>query len=488
MFVAKFDKFVTMVLFLTNLILKRKTSLSKIWLAAHWDKKLTKYHIHQIDIVSGVHDIMCQEIILDLRLSGHLLVGIVKIFSRKTKYLLTECSEIFTRVADFRTNITDIYSKKVKAPVKKITLPEILENDLEFEKMDEDVIFLSNQSRIEEITLKETVSNAHLINDDEFGCFGEENIPINFDENIHLPLLDDDINAIMKENNLITNGAPPITDILKNIQGIKRRKRKLIIDEIKTLNREKFEKQLEDFSDIVVPLDLAPPSKRLMNLKEIGGAEKLLCQSGHKISSTTVQKLFKRNLKTHKTEEIIDESSCEEDTYISDRPEIERRSSCLEYTETNDLNGHSLAMGNSHPLITNEYNEQLNENVFRENFINSDSSSNGINPSYEQMDFADSYQQEKSMSGDTDEKLNCFLQDRIVKMLQILKVLFKEMDEIRFSFLVQTNRKMKVVKKFFSLLILKKYSIVELKQIKPFEEIFVTKGAQFMSACEEFLL
>ncbi|GIY24657.1 hypothetical protein CDAR_585543 [Caerostris darwini] len=353
MFVAKFDKFVTMVLFLTNLILKRKTSLSKIWLAAHWDKKLTKYHIHQIDIVSGVHDIMCQEIILDLRLSGHLLVGIVKIFSRKTKYLLTECSEIFTRVADFRTNITDIYSKKVKAPVKKITLPEILENDLEFEKMDEDVIFLSNQSRIEEITLKETVSNAHLINDDEFGCFGEENIPINFDENIHLPLLDDDINAIMKENNLITNGAPPITEycndgemgngsfdseelpkkkttchisdsqylilicesnqtselkdgnklnlmplsnILKNIQGIKRRKRKLIIDEIKTLNREKFEKQLEDFSDIVVPLDLAPPSKRLMNLKEIGGAEKLLCQSGHKISSTTVQKLIVQKL------------------------------------------------------------------------------------------------------------------------------------------------------------------------------------------------
>ncbi|GIY04845.1 hypothetical protein CEXT_113481 [Caerostris extrusa] len=101
-------------------------------------------------------------------------------------------------------------------------------------------------------------------------------------------------------------------------------------------------------------------------------------------------------------------------------------------------------MGNSHPLIANEYNEQLNGNAFQENFINSDSSSNGISHSHEQMDFADSYQQEKSISGDTDEKLNFLLQDRIIKMLQILKVSFKEMDEIRFSLLVQTNRKMKV--------------------------------------------
>ncbi|GFQ68272.1 double-strand-break repair protein rad21 homolog [Trichonephila clavata] len=194
---------IPMVLFLTHLILNKKNSLSKIWLAAHWDKKLTRYHIYQIDIESSVRDIMCKEIILDLRLSGHLLVGIVKIFSRKTKYLLNECSEIFNKVTIFRTSKIDISPTKLRVGCNNITLPEMLGKleDIDFEKMNGEAIFQANQSQIEEITLKETVGDAHLFVDEDFETYDEANIPINFDDNNQLmSLFDDDEIEEVKKN------------------------------------------------------------------------------------------------------------------------------------------------------------------------------------------------------------------------------------------------------------------------------------------------
>lgn len=35
---------------------------------------------------------------IGLRTSGHLLVGVVRIYSRKTKYLLADCSEALIKV------------------------------------------------------------------------------------------------------------------------------------------------------------------------------------------------------------------------------------------------------------------------------------------------------------------------------------------------------------------------------------------------------
>lgn len=54
-----------------------------------------------------------------------------------------------------------------------------------------------------------------------------------------------------------------------------KRKRKLIVDEVKNISGEEMKAQLCDTSDIVTTLDLAPPTKRLMRWKESGGVEKL---------------------------------------------------------------------------------------------------------------------------------------------------------------------------------------------------------------------
>lgn len=68
--------------------------------------------------------------------------------------------------------------------------------------------------------------------------------------------------------------APVDASALKGLQKTKR-KRKLIVDEVKNISGEEMKAQLSDTSDIVTTLDLAPPTKRLMHWKESGGVEKL---------------------------------------------------------------------------------------------------------------------------------------------------------------------------------------------------------------------
>ena len=41
-------------MFFSDSILSKKGALSKVWLAAHWDKKLTKAQVHATDISASV--------------------------------------------------------------------------------------------------------------------------------------------------------------------------------------------------------------------------------------------------------------------------------------------------------------------------------------------------------------------------------------------------------------------------------------------------
>lgn len=57
-----------------------------------------------------------------------------------------------------------------------------------------------------------------------------------------------------------------------------KRKRKLIVDQAKELTSDSIREQLSDYSDLVTPLDMAPPTEQLMQWKESGGADKLFAQ------------------------------------------------------------------------------------------------------------------------------------------------------------------------------------------------------------------
>ncbi|MEQ2310149.1 hypothetical protein AMECASPLE_005916 [Ameca splendens] len=76
----------------------KRGPLAKIWLAAHWDKKLTKAHVFECNLESSVESIISPKVKMALRTSGHLLLGVVRIYHRKAKYLLADCNEAFIKI------------------------------------------------------------------------------------------------------------------------------------------------------------------------------------------------------------------------------------------------------------------------------------------------------------------------------------------------------------------------------------------------------
>lgn len=468
-------------MFYAHFVLSKKGPLARIWLAAHWDKKLTKAHVFETNIESSVEGILQPKVKMALRTSGHLLLGVVRIYSRKAKYLLADCNEAFIKIKmAFRPGIVDLPEENREAAVATITLPEVFHDfdtampDLA--DIDVHAQFTLNQSRAEEITMREDYGNITLVGDDGFGDMGFEDAEIvreasNMEESLdhatllfgdkkdnddepnisisHLsnsthekhsdmeldaPLRDDGFGGGVGEgllsaetsglfepgglfddapmqripldtgategnqmppstrtenepnddsdddyfvggppsmgapssgpssprspvpeetilastadanNEKVPQTAPAATDQTVLIQneeetfalapldntvtlGIEKsktkRKRKLIVDEVKNISGEEMKSQLSDTTDIVTTLDLAPPTKRLMHWKETGGVEKLFALPGYSIPSRVLSKLYQRHLTTCAVENEDFGMSCEEDT-IELEPDSQR--------------------------------------------------------------------------------------------------------------------------------------------------------------------
>jgi len=86
-------------MFYSQIILAKKGPLGKVWLAAHWgDKKLGRPQIFSTDISASVESIVNPAVPLALRVSGHLLLGVVRIYSRKVRYLMHDCHEAMVKI------------------------------------------------------------------------------------------------------------------------------------------------------------------------------------------------------------------------------------------------------------------------------------------------------------------------------------------------------------------------------------------------------
>jgi len=108
--------------------------LGKIWLAAHWDKKLTKVQIFQTDISKSVDSIVNPSVPLALRVSGHLLLGVVRIYSRKVKYLMHDCTEALVKIKlAFRPGVVDLPDDQAEAAPGAINLANFNEFDMQLD-------------------------------------------------------------------------------------------------------------------------------------------------------------------------------------------------------------------------------------------------------------------------------------------------------------------------------------------------------------------
>ncbi|XP_011177098.1 double-strand-break repair protein rad21-like protein 1 [Zeugodacus cucurbitae] len=413
-------------MFYAHLILAKKGPLARVWLAAHWDKKITKAHVFETNIEKSVEGIMQPKVKLALRTSGHLLLGVVRIYSRKAKYLLADCNEAFVKIKmAFRPGMVDLPEGHREANVNAITLPEVFHdfdtalpelNDIDIEAQ-----FAINQSRADEITMREDYggSLSLSIHDDGFGDMGFEGdtpdlirgpIDANIDDQLfgdggmadvtlvdepkitlndtdlgnsrldgdgfgdefgqpelfeddlfaeppldssdnnlkaaigaaqesddegmdHMDirppsvasscdhaseinevekeaLKDDGIEALgnlkedenqLDQSTLLQNEdesfalAPIDASAYKGVTKAKR-KRKLIVDEVKNISGEEMKAQLANTTDIVTTLDLAPPTKRLTYWKETGGVEKLFSLPSRTIPARTLFLNYQRHL------------------------------------------------------------------------------------------------------------------------------------------------------------------------------------------------
>lgn len=184
-------------MFYAHIVLAKKGPLARIWLAAHWDKKITKAHVFETNIEQSVDGIMQPKVKLALRTSGHLLLGVVRIYARKAKYLLADCNEAFVKIKmAFRPGMVDLPEEHREAAVNAITLPEVFHDfDTplpELNDVDIEAHFSINQSRADEITMREDYGTLPMnIHDDGFGDMGFDDTPDIVRDRIEEPMEDD---------------------------------------------------------------------------------------------------------------------------------------------------------------------------------------------------------------------------------------------------------------------------------------------------------
>ncbi|KAM4891245.1 double-strand-break repair protein rad21-like protein 1 [Sylvia borin] len=344
-------------MFYVNLLINKRGPLAKIWLAAHWEKKLTKAHIFECNLEATVQKILSPKFAIALRTSGHLLLGVVRIYHRKAKYLLADCSEALTKMKTaFRPGLLDLPEENFEAAYQSITLPEEF-HDFEAPLPDVKAIdvaehFTLNQSRAEEITLAEDYESSILLCDRNFDeeadalrrqsffegsvltssnslvadpnsastsrdksvlhedvyCFQDDHFGDEDDaadmiaESNCADTMVKDVNHTVSETTILLQDEEfvlePVDDTAVTKSRKKQRKRKLLVDAEKQLSCQTMYKQLTNCTDLLAMLDLAPPTKKTMMWKEWGGVDKLLSHAAQPVVHAQLQKLFEKCFKT----------------------------------------------------------------------------------------------------------------------------------------------------------------------------------------------
>ncbi|KAH7542143.1 hypothetical protein FEM48_Zijuj02G0042000 [Ziziphus jujuba var. spinosa] len=182
-------------MFYSQFILAKKGPLGTIWIAAHLERKLRKNQVADTDIGVSVDSILFPDVPIALRLSSHLLLGVVRIYSRKVNYLFDDCSEALLKIKQaFRSTAVDLPPEESTAPYHSITLPETFDLD-DFELPDNE-IFQGNYvdhhvSTREQITLQDTMegvvySTSQFGLDERFGDGDASQIGLDLDEDLFL--------------------------------------------------------------------------------------------------------------------------------------------------------------------------------------------------------------------------------------------------------------------------------------------------------------
>ncbi|KAM9178299.1 double-strand-break repair protein rad21-like protein 1 [Mergus octosetaceus] len=566
-------------MFYMHLLVNKRGPLAKIWLAAHWEKKLTKAHIFECNLETTVENIISPKFTIALRTSGHLLLGVVRIYHRKAKYLLADCSEALTKMKTaFRPGLVDLPEESFEAAYQSITLPEEF-HDFDTPLPDLNAIdvaehFTLNRSRAEDITLTEDYESNILLCDRNFDeepetlrkqscfdgsflmssnnlmadhtsvsingdksalhedaycfeqdCFGdeeagadmieillrdeqnglindildmEEELPSshNLPENTTAIESNCEDTAIKTESHLMNETIllskedegfvlEPVDDTAFNQRKKNKRKRKLLVDEDKELSCSVIYNQLNNCVDVLVTLDLAPPTKKTMAWKESGGVDTLLSNPTQPVFHAELQMLFAKYFESRgfkmarnvmQVESEMEETRKERDTsemLIIEEPSYLQHSAHSE-TERKIRNDSSVMTSQSNKNETdNNFGEILDATAFSESssFVNN---SPGQEAPAQQAELTN----DLAMKNKNNEEIK--QSKRTLQFLKTLQHLNKSgVNSFSLRELCRKNNRKEVAAKFYIFLVLKKQLVIELAQSAPFADITATAGRMF---------
>ncbi|CAK8564712.1 unnamed protein product [Lathyrus sativus] len=118
-------------MFYSQTFLARKGRLSTVWIAAHLQHRLKKSQCTSTDIPSTVQHIMDPGVPIALRMSAHLLLGVVRIYSKKVDYLLNDCNIVRTVLYKVFAAVSNhtLPEDGMQAPLHTITMPATFDLD-----------------------------------------------------------------------------------------------------------------------------------------------------------------------------------------------------------------------------------------------------------------------------------------------------------------------------------------------------------------------
>ncbi|KAM8830770.1 double-strand-break repair protein rad21-like protein 1 [Synchiropus picturatus] len=452
-------------LFYINQLISEPGTLDKVWLAAFWQAKVTKADVLQCNVESTVKEIESLKLNIGMRTYGHLLLGVVRILSRKAEYLQADSSEALVKInMTFRPGLPG-----APANAGAMTLTEDFTwLDSSPSEMSDSDFFSRHQSRPEEITLEENLGNNFLnfvvsgtdltfpslaVGEDGFGDEGNEHELLAFLESCSDHAVDflhkeqpeqNSKNLSLHENQVdqASHLKPVVAPVSMEEKKRLRRKRMLVVDHVKELSRDTIRKQIVDYSDLLAPMEMAPPTRTLMQWMEHGSANNLFSQMCTSVNSSTIKEFFSRCL-------------------MMESPDVdfgveEIHQEKLRAAEQREDNSVLSSLGDSPPLTMPELSED----------------SLSVQPSAEPPD---------TLSTQSAVNYQEFVDRRITQRVLRIHRLLKSCNAASFSFmaLCAGNNRAQAAGTFSSLLVLQQLEVVRLYQYETYGDIQITPGPRF---------
>ncbi|XP_073063765.1 sister chromatid cohesion 1 protein 3-like [Primulina eburnea] len=188
-------------MFFSHTFLARKGPLGTVWCAAHLQHKLKKSHYTSTDIPSTVERIMYPEVPLALRMSGHLLLGVVRIYSKQVDYLYDYCNDVRITINRVFTSVNvNLPEDANHAPYHSVTLPQTFDLDA----MDVDDFY------------KDWGQDPHIKSQDDITLMDQ--VPTGKDPYIVVSFNEDDLrdSSFTQEN--LASEAVPLEDVTPPVQ------------------------------------------------------------------------------------------------------------------------------------------------------------------------------------------------------------------------------------------------------------------------------